>query len=65
MFYIARYPVRRTAQSVLVYFSPLADLFIPTPTRLLWEAFWAAITREDYSLIFPFLSRYPGTHLYS
>ena len=36
---------------------PLAGLFIPAPTRLLWEAFsYAAITREDYSLIFPPLS---------
>ena len=31
-FYIAQYPVRRTAQSVLL---SLTDLFIPTPTRLL------------------------------
>ena len=55
MFYIAWYPVRRSAQSVLVHFTPLADLFIPTPTQLLWEAFWAAITR--YSLLFQLLSR--------
>ena len=33
---------------------PLSDLFIPTQTRLLGEAFsHAAITREDYSLTFP------------
>ena len=31
-FYIAQYPVRWTLH-------PLTDLFIPTPTRLLWEAF--------------------------
>ena len=32
--YIARYPVIRTVQS-----TTLADLFIGTPSRLLWEAF--------------------------
>ena len=34
---------------------PLADLFIPTPTRLRWEAYssHASITREVYSLISP------------
>ena len=35
-FSIAQYPVRLTAQSTLHF---LADLFIPTPTRLLREAF--------------------------
>ena len=36
---------------------PVTDLFIPTPTRLLREAFsHAAITHNDYSLIFPPLS---------
>ena len=38
-FYIAQYPVRRTAQNALHFLSSLADLFIPTPTRLLREAF--------------------------
>ena len=38
-FYIAQYPVRWTAQSALHFLTPLADLFIPTPTRLLREAF--------------------------
>ena len=38
-FYIAQYPVRLTAQSALHFLPPLADLFIPTPTRLLREAF--------------------------
>ena len=38
-FYIAQYPVRWTAQSALHVLPPLADLFIPTPTRLLREAF--------------------------
>ena len=33
------YPVRRTAQSALLFVPSLADLFIPTPTRLLQEAF--------------------------
>ena len=38
-FYIAQYPVRWTAQSALHFLPSLADLFIPTPTRLLQEAF--------------------------
>ncbi len=38
-FYIAQYPVRWIAQSALHLLPPLADLFIPTPTRLLREAF--------------------------
>ena len=38
-FYIAQYPVRRTAQSALHFLPSVADLFIPTPTRLLREAF--------------------------
>ena len=38
-FYIAQYLVRWTAQSALHFLTPLPDLFIPTPTRLLWEAF--------------------------
>ena len=38
-FYIAQYPVRWTVQSALHFSPPLADLFIPTPTRLLREAF--------------------------
>ena len=37
-FYIAQYP-RWTAQSALHFLPPLTDLFIPTPTRLLREAF--------------------------
>ncbi len=36
---------------------PLADLSVPAPTRLPWEAFsHAAIMRKDYSLTFPPLS---------
>ena len=38
-FYIAQYPVRWTAQSALHFLPSLADMFIPTPTRLLREAF--------------------------
>ena len=37
--YIAQYPVRWTAQSALHFLPPLADMFIPTPTQLLREAF--------------------------
>ena len=35
---VAQYPVCSIAQSAL-HFTPLADLSIPTPTRLLLEAF--------------------------
>ena len=38
-FYIAQYPVRWIAQRSLHFLPSLADLFIPTPTRLLREAF--------------------------
>ena len=38
-FDIAQYPVRWTAQSALHFLPSLTDLFIPTPTRLLREAF--------------------------
>ena len=38
-FYIEQYPVRWTAQSASHFLPSLADLFIPTPTRLLREAF--------------------------
>ena len=35
-------------------FHPLAELFIPGLTRLLWDEFnQAAITRDDYSLAVP------------
>ena len=58
--YIAQYLVCWTALKVLYTFPPLADLFIATPTRLLWEAHQhsscAAITCEDYSRTFPLLS---------
>ena len=39
-FYKAQCPVRWTAQSVLHFLPSLADLFIPTPTLLLREAFY-------------------------
>ena len=42
-FYIAQYPVRWTAQSALHFLPPLADLFIPTQTRLLREAFYVPL----------------------
>ena len=35
--YIAQYPVLRTAQSTL-HFISRTDLFIQTPSQLLWEA---------------------------
>ena len=37
-FYITQYPGCRTTQNAL-HFTTLADLFIPTPTRVLWEVF--------------------------
>ena len=53
-------PLERSKRFTL---HPLADWFIPTPTRLLWEAF--AIMSEDYSLTFPPLSisRYSSIQL--
>ena len=36
---VVQYPVRWTAQSAIHFFPSLADLLIPTPTRLLREAF--------------------------
>ena len=44
---------------------PLADLFIPTQTRLLWKhSSHAAITRVNYSLTIPplYIARYPFIH---
>ena len=38
-FYIAQYPICLTAQIALHFLPSLTDLFIPTPTRLLREAF--------------------------
>ena len=38
-FYIAQYPICWTVQSALQFLPSLADLFIPTRTRLLREAF--------------------------
>ena len=37
-FYTGQYPVRWTSHS-LITLHPLSDLFILTPTRLLWEEF--------------------------
>ena len=51
-----RYPVCLTAQMAL-HFTTLADLFILTPMRLLWEAFsHDEIPGKDYSLTFSPLS---------
>ena len=49
-FYMAQYPVSWTAQSALHFLPSLTDLFIPTPTRLLREAFssQAGITRQYF-----------------
>ena len=57
-FYIAQYPVRWTGQRALPLLPPLADLFIPTPTRLLREAFIARqqLRAKTKSLTFPPLS---------
>ena len=57
--YIARYPVLGTAQSTL-HFTP-ADLFIPTPSRLLWRySVTLQLRREDYSFTYPhmYVARY-------
>ena len=54
-FYIAQYPVRWTAQSASHFLPPLADLFIPTPTRLLREA-RQKLRAKAKSLTFPPLS---------
>ena len=58
-FYIAQYPVRWTAQFALHFLPSLTNLFIPTPTRLLREAF--SLVRQQLraktkSLTFPPLS---------
>ena len=62
MFLYSAYPVLWTAQSVNT-FPPLADLFIPTPTRLqsLGSILVMQQLRNDYSLTCPQLSiaRYP------
>ena len=55
VFYKPQYRVRWTAQSTLIPFAPppLSDLFIPTPTRLLWEASaMLQLLHKDYALIF-------------
>ena len=36
-FYIAQYPILRTVRSA-IHFTSLTDLFIQTPSQLLWEA---------------------------
>ena len=55
-FYIALYPVRRTAQSAL-HSPPLVDLFIPTPfSASLGSILAMQQLRNDYSLTFPPLS---------
>ena len=50
-FYIAQYPVRWTAQSALHFLPPLADLFIPTPTRLLREVVILLLFVNLYNLL--------------
>ena len=47
-FYIAQYPVRRTAQSAIHFLPSLADLFIPTPLGFSGKlSSLSAITRND------------------
>ena len=59
--YIVQYPVCWTIQSGL-HFTPLADLFIPTPTQLLWEAFsHTAITARR---LFIHIFHYCLTHIF-
>ena len=59
--YIARYPVLRTTGSSLLLTTPPphpADIFLPTPTRPLWEAFShaAIIARRLFVHAYPPLS---------
>ena len=55
--YIAQYPVLRTVQSGL-HFTSLTDLFIQTPSRLLWKAssHMLQLMREGCSYAYPPLS---------
>ena len=62
---IVQYPVHWTAQSILHFIPWLADMFIPTPTRLLYKAFsnntyWA---KTIHSHVHRCL--WPGIHLYN
>ena len=59
---IARYPACHRPKHFIHH--PLADLFIPIPTRLLREAF-SRLLCEEYSRIYFHHCLYPGTHLYS
>ena len=56
--YTALYPVCKSAQSMNIIIHPLVDLFIPRPTRLLWQAVsHAAITAQRlFTHTFPPLS---------
>ena len=62
--YIARYPVRRTAQSALHFTSWQTCSF---QSHLNFSGKHSATLQlhEDYSFTFPPLSVLPGTHLYS
>ena len=50
---MAPYPVRWTAQSALHFLPPLTDLFIPTSTRLLREAFQRVSTQSYMCMLLP------------
>ena len=57
IFFIAQYPVLRTAQSAL-HFTSLTDLFTQTPSQLLWEAssHMLQLMHEDGLYTYPPLS---------
>ena len=62
--YIARYPVRRTAQSALP-FTAWQTFSFQGHLNFSGKHSAAVQLREDYSFTFPPLSVLPGTHLYS
>ena len=62
--YIARYPVRRTAQSAL-HFIPWQTCSFQDHLNFSGKHSAMLQLRKDYSFTFPPLSVLPGTHLYS
>ena len=60
--------MRKTIKKTIkaLYTSPLTDLFIPTPTLLLWEALSHAVITawEDHSFTFPTWDGYSQVLIY-